>query len=190
MKNILPVLLIIFTAALMRLFPHMPNFAPIGAMALFGGAYLNRKYAAVIVIVTMILSDYLLIYVHPFSSQFITFSHLYPFTALLHATTPYVYGSFLLNVGIGMWVGRHKSAENIVLASMSSSLLFFFITNFGVWVAGNYARDLTGLWESYMMGLPFLRATVFGDIFYNGLFFSIYYIIAERFVHKKIALTM
>jgi len=88
-----------------------------------------------------------------------------------------------------MWLKRHQSIENIALASISSSLLFFFITNFGVWAAGSYARDIQGLVESYIMGLPFLRGTVFGDLFYNGLFFSMYYIIATLFEQKKIAST-
>lgn len=186
MKNILAILSIIFSAVLLRLFPHVPNFAPIGAMALFGGTYVGRKYSVGIVFITLFLSDYLLLYIHPFSSQFLTISRLYPITAFVHATTVYVYGSFLLTVGIGILLKKHLSKENIVLASISSSLLFFFITNFGVWVAGAYARDITGLWESYIMGLPFLRATVFGDLFYNGIFFSAYYIITQVIRSKKL----
>lgn len=185
MKKIFPVLFIIFSAVLLRLFPHVPNFAPVGAMALFGGAYLAKKYAVGIVFLTLLLSDYLLLYIHPFSAQFITLGHVYPLTALIHGATLYVYGSFLLAIGIGMWVRKHQSIENIMVASITSSLLFFFITNFGVWVGGMYARNMSGLWESYIMGLPFLRATVFGDLFYNGLFFSSYYIIAELIEHKK-----
>lgn len=188
MKSFLAPLFIIFTAALLRLFPHVPNFAPVGAMALFGGAYLGKKYAFGIVLLTLLISDYLLLYIHPFSSQLFTFSRIYPLTALIHSTTIYVYGSFLLNVGIGMWLKKHLSSENILLASISSSLLFFFITNFGVWASGSYVRNITGLWESYIMGLPFLRATVFGDLFYNGLFFSSYYVATKVIKYKKIAI--
>lgn len=186
MRNIFAVLLVIFTAVLLRLFPHVPNFAPVGAIALFGGTYIGKKYAVGVILLTLLISDYLLLYIHPFSPQFITFSSLYPISALVHSTTRYVYGSFLLNIGIGMLIKRHLSVENILLASVSSSILFFLITNFGVWATGAYSRDITGLWESYIMGLPFLRSTVFGDLFYNGLFFSSYYIMAKLFEHKKI----
>jgi hypothetical protein len=187
MKAIVAVLSITMSAVLLRLVPHVPNFAPVGAMALFGGTYLGKKYSVIIVFMTLLLSDYLLLYIHPFSSELITFSRIYPLTVLVHSTTLYVYGSFLLNIGIGMWLKNHQSVENIILASIGSSILFFLITNFGVWVTGAYARNMSGLWESYIMGLPFFRATVFGDLFYNGLFFSAYAIIASVVESKKIA---
>lgn len=179
MKNALTIFFIISSAVLLRLFPHVPNFAPIGAMCLFGGVYLNRKYAAGIILLTMLFSDYLLLYIHPFSAQVFTFSRIYPLTALLHSTTMYVYGSFLIIVGIGMWLKKHQSLQNTMLASLSASLLFFLITNFGVWAGGMYSRNLAGLWESYVMGLPFFRATVFGDLFYTGLFFGGYEIVLK-----------
>lgn len=188
MKNFFAPVFIIFMAVLLRLFPHVPNFAPVGAMALFGGVYLGKRYSVGIIFLTLLISDYLLLYIHPFSAQFINFSHLYAPTALIHATTLYVYGSFLINIGIGMWLKKHFSIENILFASISSSILFFLITNFGVWTAGGYDRSILGLWESYIMGLPFFRATVFGDLFYNGLFFSAYYIITALLRDKKIAL--
>lgn len=185
MKNTFATLSIIFFAVVLRLFPHVPNFAPVGAMALFGGVYLGKRYAFAVVLLTLFISDYLLLYIHPFGSQMITLAHVYPLTALFHSTTLYVYGSFLVNISIGMWLKNHLSKENILFASIGSSLLFFLITNFGVWAAGAYSRNLTGLWESYIMGLPFLRGTVFGDLFYNGLFFSAYYLVMEIFGRKK-----
>ena len=41
--------LMVFAAAYVRLIPHPPNFAPIAAMALFGGAYFTKKWAAFLV---------------------------------------------------------------------------------------------------------------------------------------------
>lgn len=184
MKNIFAIFGVIVSAVLLRLFPHVPNFAPIGAMALFGGVYLNKKYAIGIIFLSMLLSDYLLLYIHPFSGNVLTFSRLYPLSALFHATTLYVYGSFFLYILIGMWLKNHWSVQNIMLASLVSSLLFFLITNFGVWAGGMYSRNLTGLWESYLMGLPFLRPTVFGDLFYNGLFFGGYAVVQRFFTQK------
>lgn len=174
MKNILTVFFIILSAVLLRLFPHVPNFAPVGAMALFGGVYIGRKYSIGVLLLTMFVSDYLLLYIHPFSAQVITVTHFYPLTSLVHSTTLYVYGSFLLYVLIGMWLKKHSSVENVIFASLGSSFLFFLITNFGVWAAGSYSRNISGLLESYLMGLPFLRATVFGDLFYTGVFFGGY----------------
>jgi len=173
-KNLISPILIIFSAVLIRLFPHPPNFAPIAAMALFGGTYLNKKYSLVIVFTTLLISDYLLLYINPFSSQFINLSRVYGFTSLLHSTTIFVYGSFLITSLLGMWVRSHKSAKNILSACLFSSVPFFLITNFGVWATGMYARNLSGLWESYVMGIPFFKNTLLGDLFYTGVFFGAY----------------
>lgn len=180
MKNTIALTFVIVSAVLLRLVPHVPNFAPVGALCLFGGSYLNKKYSVGLMLLIMLISDYLLLYIHPFSSSLFTFSHLYSPLALIHSTTFYVYGSFLITVGMGIWVKKHISWENIALGSLSSSMIFFLITNFGVWATGMYSRNLFGLWESYIMGLPFLRPTVFGDLFYNGIFFSTYYIITQQ----------
>lgn len=190
MKDILATFSIILFAVLLRLFPHVPNFAPVGAMALFGGVYIGRRYAMMLVLLVLLISDYLLLYVHPFSSQLLTISHFYSPVALIHTTTLYVYGSFLLTVGIGMFLKKHTSVENVILASITSSLVFFFITNFGVWVAGSYSRNIAGLWESYIMGLPFLRATVFGDLFYTGIFFGGYELVKKYVSRESFAKTL
>lgn len=152
-KNFISPLLIILVAVLMRLVPHLPNFTPIAAMALFGGVYLNKKYAFAIPLAAMFLSDIFLGF---------------------HPAMPYVYGSFILTGAIGLWLKNHKSAKNIICASLISSILFFLITNFGVWAGGWYPKTLNGLLESYIMGIPFFKNTVFGDLIYAGLFFGGY----------------
>ena len=141
-------------------------------MALFGGAYLNRKYSLAIVFFSLLVSDYLLLYVHPFSSQFVNFSKAYSPLSLIHSTTLFVYGSFLITALMGIWLKEHKSFKNVLAATLSSSILFFLITNFGVWAQGAYARDITGLWQSYFMGIPFFKYTLVGDLFYVALFFG------------------
>ena len=57
-NKFLTITTLIFGAAMLRLIPHAPNFSPIGAIALFGGAYLNRKFIAYLVpTMAMALSD-------------------------------------------------------------------------------------------------------------------------------------
>jgi len=152
-KNFISPLLVILIAVLMRLLPHLPNFTPIAAMALFGGVYLNKKYAFVFPLAAMFVSDIFLGF---------------------HPVMPYVYGSFILTGVIGLWLKNHKSAKNIICSSLISSILFFLITNFGVWVGGWYPHNLNGLMQSYMMGIPFFKNTVLGDFCYTGVFFSCY----------------
>lgn len=147
-------LIVIILAVVMRLVPHPPNFAPIAAMALFGGAYINKKYALVVPLVSLFVSDI-----------FLGFYNVMPF----------VYGSFLLTGLIGMWLSKHKNFKYIILCTISSSALFYLITNFGVWLMGNmYPKTLAGLSESYFMAIPFFRNTILGDVFYTGAFFGGY----------------
>src|SRR5438270_541166 len=118
-------LFIIFLAVLLRLVPHMPNFAPISAMALFGGVYLGKKYALLVPLVIMAVSDYLLLYINPFGSPVANFSHVYPLQSLLHSTTLAVYGSFCVSGMVGIWLKNHKTPANIIGAALFSSIQFF-----------------------------------------------------------------
>jgi hypothetical protein len=155
----------VLIGAVARIIPHAPNFAPIGAMALFGGVYMNKKQALTLPILAMIFSDFFL----GFDSLPMRLS---------------VYGSFLLAVFVGFWIKSHKASKNIVLASIFSSILFFIITNFSVWAFGSlYPRSLGGLAQSYILAIPFFRNTIFGDLFYNGVFFGGYGL-AKKFVSR------
>jgi hypothetical protein len=146
----------ILIGAFARLIPHPANFAPIAAMALFGGVYLNKKQALILPILAMIASDIFL----GFDSLSMRLS---------------VYGSFLLTVFVGFWIKNHKSFKNIVLASILSSILFFIITNFAVWAFGSlYLKTVDGLMQSYFFAIPFFRNTILGDLTYSGVFFGGY----------------
>jgi len=142
--------------AVSRVIPHPANFAPIAAMALFGGVYLSKKQALTLPIAAMILSDFFI----GFDSLPIRLS---------------VYGSFLLAVFVGFWIKNHKNSKNIIFASLFSSILFFVITNFAVWAFGSmYPKSLTGLSECYLLAIPFFRNTILGDLTYTTVFFGSY----------------
>ena len=162
-------LIFVLAAAFIRLIPHAPNFAPIGAMALFGGAYLNKKTAFLLPLAAMALSDF-----------FIGFDSI---TSRLT-----VYGSFALIVLIGFWLRRERSVGKVVLASITASVLFFIITNFGVWLAGSiYPKTLEGLVACYSAAIPFFRNTMAGDLFYSGVFFGSFELVKAWAGQKKLA---
>jgi hypothetical protein len=143
----------IAAAAAMRLVPHPPNFTPIGAMALFGGAYLGRRWLAFVApLGALLLSDLVLGFYHG------------------QAT---VYFSVALIVMIGMAALQRRSALRVGGAAIASSVLFFVITNFGMWLfSGFYPRTLAGLEACYIAAIPFFQNTVAGDLFYSGLLFG------------------
>lgn len=174
----------ILTAALLRLIPHLPNFTPLGAMGVFGGAYLSKKSSIISILSSMLVSDYLLLYINPYSPKMIDFSRIQPPFAMFHPTTIFVYASLLINVVIGWQISRRKSANWILIASLAASVQFFLITNFGVWAAGYYPQNLSGLLQSYIEGLPFFKWTVVGDLFYTTMLFGSYELITRISVRK------
>jgi len=171
---VLFVLMILASAIFMRLVPHLPNFAPITAAALFGAAYLPKKYILIVPLAVVAISDYLLLYVSPFSAQIFNFSRIHPLGDMVHSTTFWVWGSFMVSALIGLFLRKKVSALRVGTASLLASIQFFLITNFGVWAAGAYARDFSGLITSYIAGLPFFGWTALGDLFYSASFFGIY----------------
>jgi hypothetical protein len=152
--------LLIGIAALSRLLPHELNFTPIGAIALFAGTYINNKRLAfALPMLTLLFSDVLL--------QILNGTGFY-------RDMIFVYGSFALVVGIGFYLRGREQRQTIMVASLVGSLLFFFITNFGTWLMYNdmYPKTGAGLLTCYVAGIPFLKGTIMGDLFYNLLLFG------------------
>jgi len=168
------VLLLIVSGVLLRLVPHLPNFTPIAAVTLFGAAYLPRKFALIVPLLALAVSDYLLLYINPFAEQIFNFSHLYPLTAAFHDTTGWVWGSLMISGLLGLLLQKKRGFVRVGTVTIISVLQFYLITNFGVWMAGAYARDISGLMASYIAALPFLRWTLLGDLFYVASFFGMY----------------
>ncbi len=154
-------LIIIFAAAAMRLLPHPPNVSPIAAMALFGGVYFSSRWLALFVpLAAMALSDLAL--------------GLFVYDGFSLGSRPYVYGSFAAVVGLGLLVRR---ASRFYLAvggaALTGSVLFFLVTNFGVWWRSSfYPASLEGLLACYTAALPFFRNSLTGDAFYAFLLFG------------------
>jgi hypothetical protein len=165
-KSRISIFVIIILAVVARLIPHAPNFAPIGGLALFSGANFKKKSALLIPLTAMFLSDIFLGF---------------------HKTIPYVYGSFIIIYLIGGLIKNNKW-QSLAMASLTSSVLFFLITNFGVWLNFNmYSKTVSGLLQSYVMGVPFFRNTLLGDLFYTFSFFYGYRFLSN-FILKKLLL--
>ncbi len=159
---------IIALVALTRLLPHPFNFTPIGAIALFAGTYISdRKQAFLLPIITLLISDILL--------QIVNGSGFY-------RDMVFVYGSFALITAIGFILRGREQRQTIMVASLVSSILFFFITNFGTWVMYDmYPKNLQGLMTCYIAGIPFFKGTIMGDLFYNIILFGSFALAKWRF---------
>lgn len=147
---------LVILGVVLRLVPHLANFAPIGALALFGGVYLKRPYALLLPIAALIFSDAII-----------------GFDSLESRLT--VYGSFLIVGLIGLYIRSRKSVTSVAAGSIAGSIVFYLITNFAYFYPeGMYPHNISGILSSYYYALPFFRNTLVGDLFYTGLLFGLY----------------
>ena len=110
----------------------------------------------------------------------------------LHANMPAVYLGFAITVLIGMSIRKKISVGSVVLASLSSAVIFFLITNFSSWLASPYyPQTVAGLVECYAAGLVFFRDTtngfsffmndLLGTTFFSAVFYGAFYLVEMRF---------
>jgi hypothetical protein len=155
-----------------RLIPHYPNFTAIGAISLFGAAFGGRRSVAIVIpYLAMLFSDMILnnvIYAARYPDDYRHFIFLY-------RGALWSYAAFGLIVMMGYMLFRNGVTLNkVLLGALGSSLIFFLLSNFGVWAAtGAYPVNFGGLIACYAAGLPFLLNQVLGDLFYSLALFAV-----------------
>jgi hypothetical protein len=159
--------------ALSRLMPHIPNFTPIAAMALFGGAFLSTKQQAFLfTFAALMLSDLL---VNTFLYNDTNF--------MAYFAEPFVwavYFSFAITVIMGIALRNKVTVKKVGFLSVSSSLIFWLITNFACWPNNPlYTQDFSGLINCYIAAIPFL-GNIVGDLFYNTLLFGTFLLASQK----------
>ena len=149
-------------AILCRLVPHPPNAVPMGALALFAGACLPRRWAWLVPVAVMGLTD------------FVIDSALG--RPLLDVSRLIIYATVGLTTLIGPLAKRPKVGPWLLpILSLSASAIFFLTTNFGAWLVPemNYPRTLTGLLAAYTAGIPFFQNTVLADLAGTAVLFGL-----------------
>ncbi len=157
------VLVLILIAAGLRLSGILPyNFTPIAAIALFGGAMFQNRGLA---------------FLAPLSILFLT-----DLVIGFHDTMWAVYGSFLAIVLLGQAIRKNPTMLSAMCGALVGSVLFFLVTNAAVWYGSPfYAQDLSGLLNSYALGLPFFRGTFAGDLLFTAVLFGSFKLAELRF---------
>jgi hypothetical protein len=152
-KEIFPISLILILA-FARLIPHPPNFTPIIAVAIMSGYFFkNINLSFLTLIVAMLVSD-----------LFIGF----------YENVIFVYASLLLITFVFYKISNKINFKNLFIYGFAGSIVFFVISNFGVWALGSpgvydvaYDKNLSGLIECYILAIPF-----FGNTFLSTLIFA------------------
>ncbi len=174
--GLLWLLLISIGVASRWMWVDIPNFKPVGAIALFCGFYFHRRWIGITAATSiMLVSDIAL--------------GFYQWTVMIT-----VYGSMILACLLGSAISRRLRESNscthrvatISGASIVMSLIFFLVTNAAVVLAGWYPLSLSGLASSYLAGLPFLKSTLMSDFFFSTGIFSIYFMMQPLNASNKV----
>jgi len=148
-----------------RLLPHPANFTAVGAVSLFAGAVMPKKWGIFFPAIIMAASDI-----------FLGFHNIMVFT----------WGSMMIAAGIGYLIRQKIKPANLVYGSLVASIQFFLITNWAVWMfTPLYSKGLDGLFASYVAGLPFFRNMLLGDIAYTALLFGVYTLALHYIAGRK-----
>lgn len=160
--RIIAISILILAAVFLRFLPHPPNFTPIAALALFSGVIFRDRFPALAMpLCIMLVSDLFL---------------------GLHSTILFVYGAFALMVLMGRALKSRVSVGYIAGGGITGAMLFFIITNFGVWLtSAMYPLTWQGLVAAYIAAIPFLHNMILGTLFYSAVFFGLFYL-AERWI--------
>lgn len=158
-KNLLNSAFIVLMVGLSRFIPHWPNFTAIGASAIWM-AYAWPQQGS-----PSIFSKSIFI---PLTALFLT-----DWIIGFHNQMLWVYGALLLNGFIFQKRAVSTQPNSILGSALISSILFFLITNFGVWLSMNfYPHTTQGLMACFTAALPFAATDFAGTLFYTcvGLF--------------------
>lgn len=166
---------IIIIAAMSRIIPHPANFAPIGAIALFGSAnYSKRYWMYFIPIFSMWLSDLVL--------NNIVYGQYFDHFVWFYSGSLFTYAALAIIVLMGRLSLKNIKFKNLLFSTIGASIIFFILSNFGVWVSsGLYSHTLLGLQTCYIAGIPFFNNTLIGDFVYTGLLFGVFELLKYRF---------
>lgn len=171
MKKSSLILLLTILAGLaiaVRLLPHPANFTPVAAVALFVGYYLPKKWAIILPLSVMLVSD--------------LFIGLYDWKLMLA-----VYCCFALAGLVGIIIRNSRNILTVLSSTLLISLGFFLITNSAVWLFSPwYAHNWSGLILCYTLAIPFFRNTLMGNLFFVGILFGSYELIKIALFRTKL----
>ena len=136
---------IFIVLAASRFIPHPPNFTSLIALSFYVPLFLGKRFIPVL-LVCFIITDI-----------FIGF----------HETVFFTWGSVIF-ISLFSYLFQ-KNIYTRIIGVLSSSLVFYIISNFGVWSLGSYGYSLDGLLICYIAAIPFYTNTLISTILYSAL---------------------
>ena len=131
--------------AISRFIPHPYNFTSLIALSFYVPAVLGIIYLPALIL-SFIITDF-----------FIGF----------HAVTLFTWGSVILIGLLSKFFILNITSR--ISGALIGALLFFIITNFGVWSLGSYGYTLEGLITNYTLAIPFFGSTLVSTLVFSSL---------------------
>ena len=145
-----------------RYIPHPPNYTSLIALSFYIPAFFGQRYIYT-VLISFIISDLLIFGTHNLIA--------------------YTWGSVLLIGYLPKYFKR--SIPFRFIGALSGSLIFFIVTNFGVWTTGFYGLNFFGLVNCYFLALPFFQQTIISTIVYSSIIEALY-LISSNFLKREV----
>lgn len=139
-------------ATIVHLVPHPFGMSPVGAMAIYSGAYGLDMRAWLVPLVPLLIGN--------------AIGGFYDPVVML-----FVYAGFILSAVAGRLLRHRQNAGRIALAGLLGALIFYLVSNFSIWLVGMYPRTLAGLAQCYVNGLPYLGTGIAANVIYSGIMF-------------------
>ncbi len=154
--------LVVLVAVLTRFLPHLPNFSPVLAGLLFGGAHLRRRDAIWYPLALLAASDFAL-------TTFVYRMRIEPNQSI-------IWLGFAVVALVGYWLRKRENVAGIAVAALAGPTAFFVISNFGVWLGGHGSRMYPATWDGlvacYVAALPFYRNSLLATAAYTAVLFG------------------
>ena len=152
MNNFKIIVFVFFALGLTRLIPHPPNFTSLIALSFYVPLIFGLKFIFIVV-----------------ASYFIT-----DLIIGFHSTLFFTWGSVVL---IGLLSNYfYKNIYYRVAGALTGAMIFFIVTNFGVWINGSYGYSFNGLIMCYIVAIPFFTYTIISTVFYSTIFEMLIYL--------------
>ena len=189
-KNIILIIALVAIGVLGRLIPHPPNFTPIIAIALLASHLFKNKW---IIILPSLMAMWI--------SDLIINNYLYggyhDSLVIFSPSFLWVYAPIICIALLGTVLIKKVKISNIALSSIGGSLIFFLVSNFGVWISGTisidgvltpmFSKSLSGLITCYTVALPYFGNQLVGDLLYSATLFSSYsFALSKKAMLKKV----
>jgi len=167
---------LVFVAVVSRLIPHLDNLTALTAVSVFAGVQArNQKMLLLVPFFAMFLSDLVL-------NNIIYAEHTNGFLAISKSAL-FLYTPYLLLGLLSMGSLRKIKLTGVLGMGTLGALLFFAISNFGVWATGSmYPKSAAGLMLAYEAAIPFLRNELLGTLLYGTSLYGVYYTLRQKSV--------